>query len=551
MPYEITMLAQSPDDAERTHDASSTFAARPGPPADLVVVGAGLSGLASAYFYQRRFGAHARIVIVDAARQIGGMTRRLELNVDGHTVVTNGGAAAFAGMESWTSGATANVLRELDLVATKSGTSSDREFESSNELGGCIYLQHMGQRPRALVDAGPLLAPFEPKQATAFRSAIAGLPFDDFTRSELLGLWLGTSTLAPNSADALRGKLSYRTFLTDCVGLSPQAADVLDRRPIGTFGSPSACVPAFDALAAGFPGSAFADRLGVHPYRWITDSSLGYEDGLATVSAALLSRISQNAKHNDGRVELVLGHRVVDLFNRDDCVVAQVEGQRASFEVVGSAAVFAGSSQQMARAVRELSHPVRCILERVVKPPMCYVAVGIRDWRVLADASIRQVWSPDAFFYDITLRAPHGANPDRPAALELVYRPIADLPTDDYRVEARTASAALVATDVEVFRQHINNQLDGVLGRFGFDPDRDIAEAVVNSWPHTYSPVLNTLVDDAATFQREMEVSRQPIGRIAVAGADSHRFGWAQATFDAGERAVNDLPSGAPQAFFR
>ena len=58
---------------------------------DLVVVGAGISGLAAAHFY-RKSNPDARILILDNHDDFGGHARRNEFDVDGKTLIGYGGS---------------------------------------------------------------------------------------------------------------------------------------------------------------------------------------------------------------------------------------------------------------------------------------------------------------------------------------------------------------------------------------------------------------------------------------------------------------------------
>jgi spermidine dehydrogenase len=59
---------------------------------DLVVVGAGMSGLAAAHFYQKKMGPNARILILDNHDDFGGHAKRNEFHQDGRMMVSLGGA---------------------------------------------------------------------------------------------------------------------------------------------------------------------------------------------------------------------------------------------------------------------------------------------------------------------------------------------------------------------------------------------------------------------------------------------------------------------------
>src|SRR5882762_3343954 len=57
---------------------------------DLIVVGAGISGLAAAHFYRKHAGDKARILILDNHDDFGGHARRNEYEVSGRLLLANG-----------------------------------------------------------------------------------------------------------------------------------------------------------------------------------------------------------------------------------------------------------------------------------------------------------------------------------------------------------------------------------------------------------------------------------------------------------------------------
>ena len=59
---------------------------------DLVIVGAGLSGLAAAYFYQRQYGAGSRILLLDNHDDFGGHAKRNEHLISGRRLISYGGS---------------------------------------------------------------------------------------------------------------------------------------------------------------------------------------------------------------------------------------------------------------------------------------------------------------------------------------------------------------------------------------------------------------------------------------------------------------------------
>ena len=62
---------------------------------DLVIVGAGISGLAAAYFYRQQMGQKSRILILDNNDDFGGHARRNEFHVGKRLLLSNGGTQSI------------------------------------------------------------------------------------------------------------------------------------------------------------------------------------------------------------------------------------------------------------------------------------------------------------------------------------------------------------------------------------------------------------------------------------------------------------------------
>ncbi|MEO8005943.1 MAG: FAD-dependent oxidoreductase, partial [Betaproteobacteria bacterium] len=58
---------------------------------DLVIVGAGISGLSAAYLYRKRKGPGARILVLDNHDDFGGHAKRNEFKISGKTLLGYGG----------------------------------------------------------------------------------------------------------------------------------------------------------------------------------------------------------------------------------------------------------------------------------------------------------------------------------------------------------------------------------------------------------------------------------------------------------------------------
>ena len=97
---------------------------------DLVVVGAGISGLAAAYIHHRDVNPNARILILDNHDDFGGHAKRNEFELDGRLFLSYGGTTFMESTDTYPEVAK-QVVREL-------GIDSDRV----NVNGGAIALGH-------------------------------------------------------------------------------------------------------------------------------------------------------------------------------------------------------------------------------------------------------------------------------------------------------------------------------------------------------------------------------------------------------------------------
>jgi spermidine dehydrogenase len=85
---------------------------------DLVVVGAGISGLSAAYIYRRDVHPHARILILDNHDDFGGHAKRNEFTIDGRTLIGFGGTMLMTAPSTYPAVAK-QVIRELGIEADR------------------------------------------------------------------------------------------------------------------------------------------------------------------------------------------------------------------------------------------------------------------------------------------------------------------------------------------------------------------------------------------------------------------------------------------------
>jgi spermidine dehydrogenase len=195
----------------------------------------------------------------------------------------------------------------------------------------------------------------------------------------------------------------------------------------------------------------------------------------------------------------------------------------------------------------ELPEPQKEALHYLVKVPLVYTSVGIRNWTAFQKLAVQAISCPGAYWANISLnfavnigdyRSP--SSPDEPILLHLSRSPCKPgLPAREQQTAGRYE---LLATTFEAFERSTRDQLARALSAGGFDPARDIEAITVNRWPHGYGYEYNPLFDpDWPEDQKPNVIGRRRFGRIAVANTDSAATAYTDAAIDQAHRAVSEL----------
>ncbi|HIL98183.1 MAG TPA: NAD(P)/FAD-dependent oxidoreductase, partial [Pseudomonadales bacterium] len=105
---------------------------------DLIVVGAGISGLAAAYFYQQAHGRDKKVLILDNHDDFGGHAKRNEHTIDGVTRLGFGGSESLEGTLEY-SGIVLNLLKDIGVDMDRFKTAYDADFYKKHNLGAAMY----------------------------------------------------------------------------------------------------------------------------------------------------------------------------------------------------------------------------------------------------------------------------------------------------------------------------------------------------------------------------------------------------------------------------
>jgi spermidine dehydrogenase len=195
----------------------------------------------------------------------------------------------------------------------------------------------------------------------------------------------------------------------------------------------------------------------------------------------------------------------------------------------------------------ELPEPQKEALHYLVKVPLVYASVGIRNWTPFQKLGVQNVSSPGSYWSDVGLNSPVNigdyrspTNPEEPILLHLSRSPCQ--PGLPAREQHKIGRYELLTTTFETFERKIRDQLARTLSAGGFDPARDIEAITVNRWPHGYGYVYNPLFDpDWPEDKRPNVIGRKRFGRITIANTDSAATAYTDTAIDQAYRAVSEL----------
>jgi spermidine dehydrogenase len=105
---------------------------------DLVIVGAGISGLAAAYFYRQQAGPKARVLILDNHDDFGGHAKRNEFHSGGRLLIGYGGTQSIASPKLYSAEAK-GLFHDLGIEVDRFDKYFDRQFFASRGLSHGMF----------------------------------------------------------------------------------------------------------------------------------------------------------------------------------------------------------------------------------------------------------------------------------------------------------------------------------------------------------------------------------------------------------------------------
>ena len=552
---------------------------------DLVVAGAGLSGLATALFYRERFGPAAKILIVDPMADFGGHAARNEFDVDGSKLIGYGGSESLQSPLQNFGPATKQLMAMLGVDITKFETGYFHHSLYSDlglSRGTFFSAEHFGRDTLVTGDPTAWMSDDVPKgrlNARSFEEFFGLFPMSPESRAQLLALYTSTRvTLASipsaEARAAYLSKTSYADFLRSDWGLSDEALRYFNQRTADFFGMAPAHIPALEAGHYGLPGlQGIALPHGDHdpsaPGPLDEPYVHHFPDGNASLARLMVRKLIPSVAPGNTMEDIVLApFDYAQLDSPGNAVRIRLGSTVAWARNASDGSVDVGllhnadghptrvSAKHSTLACFNMSIPYlldglppeqAASLHSNVKAPLIYTNVALRQWRPWVALGVHEIFGVDTFHSRVKLDYPVAMggyrcafDPSEPILVHMVYVPLVPAAADP-RAALRAARKTLFGLKIEDYERRIREDLTRMLGPGGFDAERDIAAITVNRWSHGYSYGPNTLMEPEDAAQHSMERARTPLGRVSIAGSDAGWDPYAHSAFEQAHRAVSEL----------
>ena len=542
----------------------------------LVVIGAGIGGLAAAHYF-RASQPGARVLVLDNHDEFGGHARRNEFSVDGRKLIGYGGSEAIQSPHGlWSPGAR-QFLSAIGVDLHQFDTAFNRTLYPRLGMSRGIFFTRQAFGVDRLVRGDPMRLGSDeiPQRLLNARSpaeCIGEYPLPPASRAQLLALYTEHRDVLPGMSVRARTELlkhiSYRDFIRKYWGLDELAANTLQGRSNDFFGIGIDALPALDTMGAGFPGF---QGLGIKPgteARAVMEEPYIYHfpDGNASLARLLVRQLIPavapgtsmadivTAKFDYSRLDqpgsatrIRLSSTAVVIKNGANRVDVAYMRAGQLHRIQAERAIFAGYATMLPYICADLAPEQRAALAAAVRSPLVYVNVAVRNWHPWVKQGVHEISNPMGFYSQLKLDYPVSlgsyrcpVDPGEPIVLHLVHVPTVPGNSLDTRGAYRAARAQLYAMSFADFEAHARDELTRMLGTGGFSAERDIAAITVNRWGHGYAYGFNSLYDREQTPPLN-EVARRRVGRLAIAGSDAAWDAYAHAAIDEARRAVTEL----------
>ena len=528
---------------------------------DLVIVGGGISGLASAYFY-RKVNPQARILILENHDDFGGHAKRNEFKVDGQTRIGYGGTESLDTPSAYSEMA-ASFLTEIGIYTERFYDYFHQDLYKDMGLSkGVLFDKNHFEKEKLVIGYGK--KPWD--------QFVAETPLNSQAKKDLLRLTTEQIDYMPGKTfdekyEILR-KTSYETFLREYCKVDEQIISLYQRWGItfwavGIKDIPTTAVQGYGGMPGVDHTLPRTGHRGNEPYIF------HFPDGNASVARLAVRALLPEAVPGNTMEDVVTAKIDYSKLDGNETgvnirlnstalhAVNTADGRGVDVSYINKNVVHKVRAKKCVMACYNFAIPYLCPeipqaqkenLAYSVKAPITYTKVLVDNWSAFAEQNLDFVYYTNDFYKQVELDYPvsmgnyqFGQTPDDPMILHMCYVPW--MQDYDGADQWRAGRNEMLALPFESYEEKVFSQLDQALGHAGFDVERDINAITVNRWPHgyAYNPSLTWEPDYLVDGDKPWVKGRATFGNIAIANCDANAGSNTKSAIDMAYRAITEV----------
>lgn len=549
---------------------------------DLIVVGGGISGLAAAYFYQKKHGSDKKVLILDNHDDFGGHARRNEHIIDGDLRIGQGGSESLEDTGSY-DGILLEMLNDIGIDLTQFEERYDFDFFKRHGLGAAMFFNEKVFGKNKIVNhplcdyPGFIEGLLRPTMSV--EDAVSKSPLSEKGKEQLLRVIKADQSVLNIPTEKLQEYAkthSYFDFLKNTLGVDdPHVLHIARHTSVDYTEGGTDALSLYDVLASGPLGDdpmvAWKDALGEGAYQNYINKDQGtygtddpfiqhFPDGNATIARLLVKKMIPNVGPGKNVEEVILSRFDYDQLDKPNnaarlrlnSTVVNVKHigspnnasevsinyikDNQSYTVKGKGVVMACYNMIIPYIVPGLPKDQFDALKSLTKVPLQYSTVGLRHWRPMKELGIGMVMCPGNLHTAVNMDFPvsvgdyqYTQSQENPCVLHMRSAPRGDTIGAPLRQQFAEARYKMLAMSYDDYEQEIREHLNGMFPSELFDFDRDVESITVNRWAHGYS------------HGDPGDVGRAPFGRITIANSDANDTSLANNAIMQAYRAVQEL----------
>jgi spermidine dehydrogenase len=520
---------------------------------DLIVVGAGISGLSASYFYQERTSSKQKILILDNHDDFGGHAKRNEFQVNGREMLTYGGSQSIESPGSYED-VSKKLMVDLGIDVQKFYDAYDFDYFKSRGLSSSFYFNEKTYGQNKIVHNVPNyrydINHKENIKPENIKKVVKEMPISDQAKKEFTRLFLDRTDFFPDMT--LEEKfyylenISYEEYLKKHHKVDEEVIGLFHTMLWSLWGVGTESIPAFGAFSDGLPGfsglgftdeddssepenqmydiSAYDENIeGYMSKNEISDEPyiFHFPDGNATIARLLVRKLIPNAISGNTMEDIVtakadysqldlpeqetnirLDSTVISAKNVSGGVEVIYINQGKLYKVSGKKCILACYNGIIPDLCPELPKKQKEALKYNVKVPLVWVQVAMKNWHMFAKKGIARALCPNSFFNNMYIDFPvsigdyqYPQSFDDPVVFLMNHVPTRPYEGLTNREQHRKGRYDILKLSFQDYEDKVISQLTAM---FGSDfKEEDLAGITVNRWAHGYSYEYNSLFDNA------------------------------------------------------